>query len=57
MPVERGYTTEDGKKVGYYRWGKSGKKYTYNPGNDKARERAKKKAARQGRAIKSGGSN
>lgn len=55
MPVERGYTTEDGKKVGYYRWGKSGKKYTYTPGNEEARKKARKKAERQGRAIKSGG--
>jgi len=34
-----------------YRWGESGKCYTYTPGDDASRERAKDKAARQGRAI------
>jgi len=34
-----------------YRWGKSGKCYTYTPGNEQSRNRAKDKAAKQGRAI------
>lgn len=49
MPVQK--TTKDGKPA--YKWGKSGKPYTYTPGNKTSRERAKKLAVKQGRAIKS----
>jgi hypothetical protein len=52
MPVRRGTTTKDGKRVGYYQWDQSGKKYTYQIGNGQSRERAKAKAAKQGRAAK-----
>jgi len=52
MPVEQGSTTKDGKRVGFFRWGKSGKKYYYRPKNEKSRTRAKRLAAMQGRAIK-----
>ena len=34
-----------------FKWGDEGKCYTYMPGNEEAKERAKKKALRQGRAI------
>jgi len=34
-----------------YKWGKSGKCYTYIPGDKASRERAKRKAMEQGRAI------
>lgn len=47
MPIER--TTKKGKPC--YRWGQSGKCYPYTPGNKRSRERAKKKALKQGRAI------
>lgn len=49
MPVKK--TTKDGKPA--YKWGKSGKPYTYTPGNKASRERAKNLAAKQGCAIKS----
>jgi len=52
MPVERGTSTKDGKRKPFYRWGKSGKKYFYNSGNERSRRAAHEKAARQGRAIK-----
>jgi hypothetical protein len=52
MPVERGTTTRGGIRVGFYRWGQHGTKYTYKPGSEASRERAYNKAARQGRAIK-----
>jgi len=38
-----------------YKWGKSGKCYTYMANNKKARDRAKKKALAQARAIFSKG--
>lgn len=54
MPLQSGSTTRDGDRVRYYRWGDDGKMYTYTPGDDSARERAKERALRQGRAIESG---
>jgi hypothetical protein len=36
----------------FYRWGASGKKYRYTPGNAASRARAKSMASSQGRAIK-----
>lgn len=48
MPLMR--CTKNGKPA--YKWGESGKPYTYTPGNEASRERAKNKAIRQGRAIK-----
>ena len=50
MPVESGSTTKNGKPVGYYRWGKKGKKYYYTPGNKRSRDAARARAAKQGRA-------
>lgn len=47
MPVQR---TQANGKPGY-RWGTEGKVYTYTPGNKDSRERAKRKAEAQGRAI------
>ena len=40
---------KDGKKG--FKWGDSGKCYTYTPGNKQSKERARQKAIRQGRAI------
>lgn len=51
MPVQR--STKNGKPC--YKWGQEGKCYTYTPGNKASRERAKSKAAAQGRAIKAQG--
>jgi hypothetical protein len=51
MPVER---VETSKGPGY-RWGKSGKIYYYTPNNEESRKRAKEKALRQERAIRSTG--
>ena len=51
MPVHR---SKDGKGP-YYQWGESGKKYHYEAGNAKDREAAKRKAERQGRAIRASG--
>jgi hypothetical protein len=36
-----------------YRWGKRGKCYIYEPNNEADRQRARRLAERQGRAIKS----
>lgn len=47
MPLER--VQHKGKPA--YRWGKHGKAYTYTAGNKSSRERAKKKALKQGMAI------
>lgn len=47
MPVER--CQKNGKSG--YRWGKEGKCYTYTTGNKQSRDRAKRQAAQQGRAI------
>lgn len=47
MPV----TTNRDSKGCFSRWGTSGKKYYYKCGDSVARERAKKKAEKQARAI------
>jgi len=47
MPVRR--TTHNGKPA--YQYGESGKKYTYTPGNESSRKRAKQRAHQQGAAI------
>ena len=51
MPLQRGTTTRDGERVGYWRYGDEGKMYTYELGNASARRAAKSRARRQGRAI------
>jgi hypothetical protein len=51
MPVHRGKD----KKGPYYRYGSSGKKYYYIPGNKRSRAIALSKAKRQGIAIYSSG--
>lgn len=48
MPVEN-IPTKKGYRA--YRWGNEGTVYEYKVGNEKAREEAKEKALRQGRAI------
>lgn len=47
MPLKQ--TTKDGKPA--YKWGDSGKAYTYNPKDEKSRKRAKDKAISQGRIM------
>ena len=51
MPIIR--TTSKGKPA--FKFGKSGKAFTFTPGNAASRNRAKGKAAAQGRAIKAKG--
>lgn len=51
MPVQR--CTKNGKPA--YRWGKSGKAYTYTAGDEESRKRAKKKAEKQGIAVRGTG--
>jgi len=48
MPVQK--CKSEGKPG--FKWGESGKCYTYSPGNESSRKAARKKAAEQGRAIK-----
>ena len=36
----------------FYQWGKSGKKYYYDPTSKESKEKAKEKAKKQGAAIK-----
>lgn len=47
MPIME--TEQDGKPG--FKYGESGKVYTYEPGDRHARQMARKKAAKQGRAI------
>lgn len=51
MPVRRGKDSNGP----YYQWGDSGRKYHYEPGNKSARDRAKAKAEKQGRAARASG--
>jgi len=55
MPVHRGTTTKNGKKVGYYQWGTQGKRYHYTLGSESSRKRARAKAQKQGRAARAHG--
>jgi hypothetical protein len=51
MPVMRGYTTKDGKRCGYYKWGESGFKYKYDLDKEQSRKLALAKVKRYGRAV------
>lgn len=51
MPVHRG---KDSKGL-FYQWGDSGKKYHYKSGDKASKERAKKKAEKQGQAAYASG--
>lgn len=42
---------QQGEKC-FARWGRQGKKYYYKCGDKSARQRARKKAEKQGRAVK-----
>ena len=56
MPVHTGYDNNKKEEPKCYaRWGKTGKKYYYTCNNENARDKAKGKAAAQGRAIIAGG--
>lgn len=50
MPVKT--CNKDGKPG--YKWGNKGHCYTYTPGNEQSRKRARNKAIKQGRAIHAG---
>ena len=47
MPIK---TCQRDKKPGF-KWGDEGKCFTYEPGNERSRQRAMRKAKEQGRAI------
>ena len=49
MPVHRGIDSKTGRP--FFQWGQHGKKYFYTSGDIQSRQKAKAKAARQGRAI------
>ena len=51
MPVQS--CVKDGKPG--FRWGKTGKCYTYTPDDEDSRKEAIAKAQKQGRAIKASG--
>jgi hypothetical protein len=51
MPVKQ--CQEDGKPG--YRWGDSGKCYTYDPGDESSKQAARDKAAKQGQAAYASG--
>jgi len=61
MPIQQGYerrSKENAKgnnRWGWYRWGDSGKKYYYTPGNDQSRKRARSKAEDQQAAAYASG--
>jgi len=55
MPIQQGYTTRNGDKVGYYRFGDTGTMYTYEIGNERARNRARRKAEDQQAAAYASG--
>lgn len=55
MPIKQGYGQHNGRRMGYYKWGNSGKKYWYTPGNETTRKRAKTKAEQQREAAYASG--
>jgi hypothetical protein len=55
MPVQRGYTTKNGERVGYYRWGDEGTRYFYEPGDAEERELAREQAEAQRAAAYASG--
>jgi hypothetical protein len=57
MPITQGYEQHNGRRMGYYKWGDSGKKYYYTPGNETGRKRAKTKAEKQRQAAYASGYN
>lgn len=55
MPITQGYEQFRGKRMGYYQWGGSGKKYHYTPGDTRSRNRAYRKARTQQKAAYANG--
>lgn len=55
MPIEQGYEMVDGERTGWYRWGSSGTKYYYKPGDASSRTRAKNNAREQQKAAYASG--
>ena len=55
MPIQQGYEQRNGKRMGYYQWGESGKRYYYTPGNELGRKRARERAERQRAAAYASG--
>lgn len=54
MPITQGYEQFRGERMGYYQWSDA-KKYHYTPGNERARQRARRKAEKQQAAAYAGG--
>lgn len=55
MPIQQGYEQFRGKRMGYYQWGNSGKKYHYTIGDKRSRQRARRKAEEQRSAAYASG--
>jgi len=55
MPIQQGYEMRDGERKGWYRFGKSGAKFYYTPGDKSSRTRAKNNAKEQQRAAYANG--
>lgn len=59
MPIHSGQATDKKMinlgKTRYYQWGKSGKKYYYNPKLKRSKDYAYKKALKQSIAIRANG--
>jgi hypothetical protein len=51
MPIRRSKDS----KGSFYQWGKTGKKYYYEAGNERSRKAAKAKAEKQARAAHASG--
>lgn len=52
MPVHKG---RESSGRTYYQWGKSGRRYYYDPGDYSSERRARARAAAQGRAVRASG--
>ena len=54
MPITQGYEQFRGERMGYYQWA-DGKKYHYTIGDERARQRARRKAKKQQQAAYASG--
>jgi len=52
MPIYREFTIKNGLEVGYFQFGKTGKRYYYIPSSKKSKKEAYLKCLSQSRAIK-----
>lgn len=54
MPIKQSYEQFRGERMGYYQWS-DGKKYHYTIGDQRARQRARRKAEKQRTAAYASG--